>query len=182
MVGITLTPEQIHAAPPEVRHWLEQQVAALFAQSPKEAPHAAPPHLAQCTPGEAEAVLEQIENVLPVVSVFFELGRETASTPLQGMRAFRLADILRHTRLESTSQVVDCLEVINDALRRVRGDPTATICAFDREGRCYVAEATMHAVLAVWRGIVASHALQTPAAEPVGASLPPRVVPVVQAE
>ena len=80
----------------------------------------------QITPGDAQAVLEQIEDILPVVSVFFELGRENAGVPVQGMRVFRLPEILRHTRLESAAQVIECLDVINDALRHVpprsRGD------------------------------------------------------------
>ena len=172
MVGISLTAEQIRAAPPEVRHWIEQQFAGLFAPAVEEHPHAEPRHLAQITPGDAQAVLEQIEDILPVVSVFFELGRENASVPVQGMRVFRLPEILRHTRLESVSQVVECLDVINDALRHVRRDPEAMICAVDREGRCFVAEATTHSVLTLWQGIVASRALQMPA-KPVAAQAIP---------
>ena len=42
------------------------------------------------------------------------------------------------------SQVIECLDTINDALRHVRHDPEAMICAVDREGRCFVAEATSH--------------------------------------
>src|SRR5580698_3520679 len=82
MVGISLTAEQIRAAPPEVRHWVEQQFAGLFAPAVEEHPHAEPRRLAQITPGDAQAVLEQIEDILPVVSVFFELGRENASVPV----------------------------------------------------------------------------------------------------
>lgn len=169
MVGITLTAEQIRAAPPEVRHWIEHEMAALFATPPAQEAHAAQPHLAQCTNGEAQAILEQIEDLLPVVSVFFELGRESASVPVQGMRTFRLTEIVRHTRLETTEQVLESLELINEALRRVRGDPEAAICAFDREGRCYVTEATSRAVLNLWRGIVAGHAL---GAQPAAAAAP----------
>jgi len=163
MLGISLTAEQIRGAPPEVRHWLEQQVAGMFAPVAEEAPHPATPHLALLNPGDAQAVLEQIEDILPVVSVFFELGREHASTLVEGTRVFRLQEILRHTRLESVSQVIECLDVINDALRHVRRDPEAMICAVDREGRCFVAEATSHAILTLWQGIVASRALQMPA-------------------
>lgn len=162
MVGISLTAEQVRAAPPEVRHWLELQCAAMFAPAEEAKPHAEPRRLAQVTPGEAQALLEQIEDILPVVSVFFELGRENASVAAQGMRVFRLPEILRHTRLESVSQVIECLDTINDALRHVRHDPEAMICAVDREGRCFVAEATSHAVLTLWQGIVASRALQMP--------------------
>ncbi len=98
-----------------------------------------------------------------MVSVFFELGRENASVAVQGMRVFRLSEVLRHTRLESVGQVIECLDVINDALRHVRHDPEAMICAVDREGRCFVTEATSQAILTLWQGIVASRALQMPA-------------------
>ena len=108
-------------------------------------------------------MLEQIEDILPVVSVFFELGRENAGVPVQGVRVFRLAEMLRHTRLESAAQVVQCLDVINDALRHVRQDPDALICAVDRDGRCFASEVTSHSVLTLWQGIVASRALQMPA-------------------
>jgi hypothetical protein len=172
MVGITLTAEQIRAAPPDVRHWIEQQVAAMFEPLVGEGPQTASPHLASCTTGDAQAVLEQIQDLLPVVSVFFELGRDGASVPVQGMRAFRLTDILRHTRLESVDQVMECLELINEALRRVRGDPNGAICAFDHEGRCYVSEATVRAVLALWQGIVASHELRPDVAGAAPASRP----------
>lgn len=173
MVGITLSAEQIRAAPPEVRHWIEQQVAATFApQAAAEEAHSAPPHLAAITAGEAQAILEQVEDLLPVVSVYFELGRESASVPVQGMRAFRLGDMLRHTRLDRTEQVIEALELLNDALRRVRRDPEAVLCAFDREGRCYVSEATSHAVLTLWRGIVAEHALGGQQTAPAGETAP----------
>ncbi len=61
------------------------------------------------------------------------------------------------------AQVVQCLDVINDALRHVRQDPDALICAVDRDGRCFASEVTSHSVLTLWQGIVASRALQMPA-------------------
>jgi hypothetical protein len=175
MVGITLTPEQIRAAPPEVRHWIEQQVAALFAQSPADAP-AVSQALAACSIEEARAILAQIQDLLPVVSVFFELGREAAGAVGPGVRALSLADIQRHTRLRSPEQVMQCVTVINQVLSGLRHDPQAMICAFDQQGRCFVADATSRSILALWHDIVASHALQPvakadpepiPVAEPV---------------
>ena len=165
MVGITLTAEQIRSAPPEVRHWLEQQIAALLSPLPAQPPHPGP-RLVSCSRQELQAVLARIQNLLPVVSVFFELGREVASVPVQGMRALRLPDILRHTRLQSVDQVVECLEVITDVLRRLRGDQQAMLCAVDRDGRCYVAEETAANILALWQDIVAAGALQPGPAEP----------------
>lgn len=164
MIGISLTAEQVRAAPPEVRHWIEQQVAAVFAPSDEAPPDQR--HLAPLSPGDAQALLEQIEDILPVVSVFFELGREAGSVPVQGMRVFRLPEIMRHTRLQSVAQVIECLDVINDALRHVRQDPAAAVCGVDREGRCFVAEATSHAILTLWQGIVAGRGLQTPGSAP----------------
>ena len=160
MIGISLTAEQIRAAPPEVRHWIEQQIVAIFAPAAEMPPEQR--HLASLTPGDAQALLEQIEDILPVVSVFFELGRETASVPVQGLRVFRLPDIMRHTRLQSVAQVIECLDVINDALRNVRKDPEALVCGVDREGRCFVAESTSHAIFTLWQGIVAARGLQAP--------------------
>lgn len=159
MVGITLSAEQIRAAPPEVRHWLEQQIAALLSPLPVQPPHPGP-QLAHCSRQELQTILTQIQNLLPVVSVFFELGREAASVPVRGMRSLRLTDILRHTRLQTVDQVVECLEVIADVLRRLRGDDDVMLCAVDRDGSCYVAEETAGNILALWRDIVAARALQ----------------------
>jgi hypothetical protein len=41
MIGITLTSEQIRAAPPEVRRWIERQVMASFSQQQIQAPEEA---------------------------------------------------------------------------------------------------------------------------------------------
>ena len=49
-------------------------------------------------------MLSLVQGMLPVVSVFFELGREAASVPVHGMRAFSIADILRHVRLQGPSR------------------------------------------------------------------------------
>jgi hypothetical protein len=172
MIGITLSSEQIRSAPPEVRQWLEQQIAALLTPLPVATPHPGP-QLVACSRQELRAVLEQIQTLLPVVGVFFELGREAASVPVQGMRALRLADILRHTRLQSTDQVVECLELITDALRRVRDEPAVMLCAVDREGNCYVAEKTAANILGLWHEIVGEQALQPPPAMPAQAADPP---------
>src|ERR1700722_11850259 len=76
MVGITLSPEQVRAAPPEVRHWLEQQIAeTLGFQRPTPAVETAR-HLVGCAPEALRAALGLIQHILPVASVFFELARE----------------------------------------------------------------------------------------------------------
>jgi hypothetical protein len=116
------------------------------------------------------AILTQIQNLLPIVSIFFELGREHAGvTAGQGIRSLSLADIQRHTRMRSPEQVVQCVDVINQVLGGLRHDPQATICAFDEQGRCFVAEATAQSIRSLWHDIVAERGLEaTPPAEPHG--------------
>lgn len=167
MVGLTLSAEQIRAAPPEVRRWLEQEIAGTLGFEPPA--HAMRPpelHLVGASLEEARALLAAIQGLLPVVAVFFELGREAAATPSPGVRAFRMTDILRHTRLSAPEQVLAALEVINDMLRRLRNDTEAVLAAADGRGVCFVAEVTAQNVLRLWQEIVAERALSAPAAAP----------------
>ncbi len=170
MVGITLAPEQIRNAPPEVRHWLEQQVAQTLALRGMEAPLAIPPHLVACTPEQVAAILAQITGMLPAVAVFLELGREPAGATPDGLRVLRLADIARHARLPTLDLVLESLGVIDAALRRATGDAEATLYVLDREGHCFVAEATARSIVAVWQGILRGG----PPSPPVAPS-PPQV-------
>jgi hypothetical protein len=158
MAGITLSVDEIKAAPPEVRRWLELQMMRALGVPPTPAAAGAPA-LVGCNAEEARDMLALVQGMLPVVSVFFELGREAASVAVHGLRAFRVADILRHTRLQSPDQVVQCLDVLTQALRRVRGEPGAAFFALDDQGHCLVAEATMRSVLRLWQEIVAQRGL-----------------------
>jgi hypothetical protein len=164
MIGITLSPEQVRAAPPEVRRWLEHEINVTFGLAAPE--HAAAEALATrligCNPDEVTGMLELVQSMLPVVSVFFELGREAASTPVHGLRAFRLADLMRQARLSSPQQVIECLDVLTAALRRARGDSQALFYLLDERGHCLVAEPTMRSVLQVWQAIVAEPGLNVP--------------------
>ena len=104
MVGITLLPEQIRTAPSEVRKWLEHELLVSLGVQPPAAQSAAP-HLVACGVEEAAQVLSLIQGMIPVVNVFFELGRDGASVGIAGLEAFRLVDILRHTRLQNLSLI-----------------------------------------------------------------------------
>ena len=122
-----------------------------------------PQSLAACSIEEARAILAQIQDMLPVVSVFFELGRDQGAGAGPGLRAFSLPDLQRHAKLRAPEQVVQCLDVINQVLGALRQDPKAQLSVLDPQGRCFVADATSHAILALWHDIVASRAL-----EPIG--------------
>ena len=156
MVGITLTPEQLRSAPLDVRRWIERELAASLGLRPGEvsAAQPQPEHLVACTLEEAAAVLSLIQGMFPVVNVFFELGRQGASVGSEGLEAFRLADILRHTRLQNMSQVTAFLDIINQAVRRVRADPAATLYVLDSRGDCIVAAQTQQNVSRLWRQVI----------------------------
>lgn len=176
MVGITLAPEQIRAAPPEVRHWLEQQIAQTLGLQRQAEPVAVPPRLVACTPEQAGAILAQIQGMLPVVAVFLELGREQGGLTTEGLRAFRLMDIARHARLPSVEAVLEALSVIDTALRRAIGDAEATLYALDPQGHCFVADATSRSILALWQGMVTGGQFVPRAGAAPAPAMPPAVI------
>jgi hypothetical protein len=164
MVGVTLSPEQIRNAPPEVRRWLEQELLASFGlQQP--ATEAGVPQLASCDVEEAAAILSLIQGMLPVVNVFFELGREGISVAGEGLTAFRVTDILRHTRLQGPDQVIACLDAISAAARRIRGDAHAAFYGLDSRGYCFIATQTRRSILHVWQQIIAARDLDVASVE-----------------
>lgn len=154
MVGITLSADEIHKAPPEVRRWLEQQVGAVFGPSQEPTLHPPGRHLAGCSPEQAQAVLSMIQGMLPVVGVFFALGREPVAMGAHGLLALRLDDIARHTHLQAPEQVVRCLETIDAAFQRVSGQPDAALTALDDAGHCVLADTTARRIRALWHEIV----------------------------
>ena len=155
MVGITLTPEQIKSAPLEVRDWLEHEVAASLGFG-GAIDLATPQRLATCTLQEAEAVYASVSGMFSVVNVFFELGREGATIVQGGLEAFRLADILRHTRLSDMRTLLGCLELVDQTFREIRKDDDAALFALDRRGYCIVATETRHSILSLWIQLLAA--------------------------
>jgi hypothetical protein len=165
MVGIALTPEQIRTAPPDVRRWLEQELAKTLglrpAQSESPRSQARHEHLVACSVDEAASILRLVQGMLPVVNVFFELGRHSANLPDEGLAAFRLTDMLHHTRLQTLDQIIECLRIINEAVQQVRSDPDATLYALDQYGDCYVAAQTQQSILRLWLQVVGGQVQRT---------------------
>lgn len=157
MIGITLTSEQIRNAPTEVRRWIEREVMTSLGLQPAPADGGEPEgeHLAVCSAEQARTVLAQIQGVLPVVNVFFELGRQGAIFGQPNVEAYRLLDIAHHTRLPDVSQVVACLDIINQAFSNARGDVTAKFCGIDRDGHCLIAMETQQNILRLWQKVIA---------------------------
>ncbi|MFO1111674.1 MAG: hypothetical protein U1E61_21080 [Bradyrhizobium sp.] len=157
MTGITLSIEQIRAAPPEVRRWIEHEVIAALgiAAAPPAAQPAPASHLVACSAEDISAVLERIQGFLPAVNILFEFSRPGISIGQPPVMPFRLLDILHHTRLSNIGQVIECLEAINRALAEVRGDPAARFCGFDHEGHCLIRPETQASIAAVWQDMTA---------------------------
>lgn len=158
MIGITLSSEQVRNAPADVRRWIEREILTSMGQQPEpedsSKTHTA--HLAACSEQDVEAILSQIQGVLPAVNVFFEFGRQGATVGQPNIEAFRLLDIAHHARLQNVAQVLSCLDLINRALERVRDDADAQFCAFDREGHCFIRLETQQNILRIWQKVIAS--------------------------
>lgn len=153
MIGITLSIEQIRAAPPEVRRWIEHEVIAALGMA-AAAPAAPPPsvnHLVACSRDDVAAVLARIQDYLPAVNVMFEFSRPGISMGQPPLMQFRLMDILHHARLANIDQVIECLDILNRALADARNDPSVRFCGFDHEGHCLIAPQTQVSVAAVWQ-------------------------------
>ncbi|MBX5452874.1 MAG: hypothetical protein K6U10_02935 [Acidobacteriia bacterium] len=158
MVGITLSPEQIRQAPPEVRRWLSAQIASTLGLYEGESlPQPPERHLVACTLEEARAVLSLIQGHLAVVNVFFELSRDPVAVLPQGIRVLRLEDMLRHSRLTALDQLLASLEILNNAVQRVRGEPEATLTAVHNEGYCLVADVTARSISILWEEFLGTH-------------------------
>jgi hypothetical protein len=159
-----------------VRRWLEQELLASFGlQQPTTEPDA--PQLAAYSVDEASAMLSLMQGMLPVVNVFFELGREGISVDAEGLVAFRLTDILRHTRLQTLEQVIACLDTISEAARRVRGVSDAPFYGLDNRGHCFISAQTQRSILHVWQQIIAARSLDTSRAPVAGPEFAMPVIP-----
>jgi hypothetical protein len=161
MVGIVLSAEQVKAAPPPVRRWLEQQVAADLAPAPLELPEPPaeafdPARIAACSLPEVLEIFERIRHDGLACRVFLEFGQEPAAalhpSPLY---ALDIADSVGDTGITDGNQLVACLNLINSALQVVRADPDATLFAFDGNGRCYIHELTHRALHLLRRDLLA---------------------------
>jgi hypothetical protein len=92
MTSFTFSLEQLKAAPPEVRRWIEHEISAALGvlgrldQGPS---HAHDASLAACTPEEALQMFEAIKDNFLLSQVFFELAREAHQVAAQHRRFTR---------------------------------------------------------------------------------------------
>lgn len=178
MVSFTFSEDEVRAAPPEVRHWIEARLASALGSRPgAETRPSTPEHgtLADCSPEEMAEILKLISENMLVTRVFFELARDAANGPrVAPYHALDLAEIQRHAQLAEPQQLFGCLGAINQALQSVRGDPEVVMFGFDDAGHLYLHEATHRSIRQIWAQLVQAHsAVMRPAAE----TGPPGFVP-----
>jgi hypothetical protein len=175
MMSFTFSVDQVKSAPPEVRRWIEREVAAALGALERPASDPSHPHasaLAGCTPREAAEVYELIKGNFLLCQVFFELARETpGSRGAAPLHALGLAEMLRHTRLADGDRLVDCFTAINQAFRTIRNDPEASLFGFDQYGQVWIHQTTHDSIRELWEGLF--HGRQPMAGEPAVAATEP---------
>ncbi len=139
MIGITISREKLAAAPAEVRHWIEKEMAAMLGVIARAGHDPAPLEIAACSAEDVASIFELIKADCLACDVFFELGRYLGGALAgQPFHAARIGDILRHTRLDNSDRLLACFEAINAAFRTVRRDGQATMLGLDQAGHVYV--------------------------------------------
>ena len=161
MVGITLSPEQIRAAPPEVRRWIEQEVLHMLRLGPEieresaeDAARQAPPHIIACTPDDAAHILTIIRQVPSAVAVYLELGRDPGIGGQNGMRVLRLADLQRHARLPDMRQLLEAMTAITAAFNGLPHESGAMLFGIDERGLCIISEQSQHSIAQLWHTLL----------------------------
>ncbi len=142
MVGFTFSAEEISAAPPEVRRWIESQIVKALGsgkgrdESPSRIEAGS---LAQCSLDDAIQIFRLISRMLPVVQVFFELGRDShLLTDPPSLHCLNLDEMQRHLQFSEPRLLAECLGVINQAFEQVRNDPQISLFATDDRGHIFI--------------------------------------------
>lgn len=158
MTSFTFTPEQLRAAPPEVRRWIVQEIVQALAAAERPAHDASQVQvasLAVCTAEEALHVFELVRSNFLITQVFFELARDAAPGPrVPPLHPLNTGDILRHTRLTHSDGLIECLSAINEAFRQIRRDPDTSLFGFDGYGHVYIHETTHLSIRRLWEQLV----------------------------
>lgn len=165
MVSFTFSAEQVKAAPPEVRRWMESEIIrALAGDSREGAPAMAESAeglgqaLAAGTAQEMQETFKRIDSNAIIARVFFELARDSSLQPgALPFHVVNLVEVMRHLHLVEAQQVLTCLDAINQAFQQIRRDPQASLFALDEAGHIYLHQLTYHAIRQVWQQLVAAH-------------------------
>jgi len=154
MTSFTFSIEQVRSAPPEVRRWIEREIAAALAALSKAEHDPSQVHaaaVAACMPEEVVQLFELIKGNFLLSQVFFELACETpGNRGGPSLYALGLVDMLRHTRLADGDRLVDCFNAINQAFQTIRNEPEANVFGFDQYGRVWIHPMTHDSIRELW--------------------------------
>jgi hypothetical protein len=151
LTSFTFSAEQLRSAPLEVRERIVKQTTADLLALAEAAP-APPQHateLAACTPEEAARLFAAIRDDVPTAQVLLELGRERPTGTIPPFVALNIAELSRQTRLPE-ERVLDCFQVIDSALREIRGSREAALFGFDEDNRIYLHQETYRSNRLLW--------------------------------
>ena len=161
MTSFTFSIEQVRSAPPEVRRWIEREIAAALAALSKAEHDPSQVHaaaVAACMPEEVVQLFELIKGNFLLSQVFFELARETPNSHgAASLYPISIADVLRHTRLGDGDRLVDCFTAINRAFQSIRNDPEATLFGFDQYGHVFIHQTTHDNIRQLWEQLFGTH-------------------------
>jgi hypothetical protein len=165
MTSFTFSAEQVRSAPPEVRRWMDNEIAkALGSQAHSEHDPSTMQAgaLAAATVEEVAQIFNLISDNFLLTQVFFELARETPlAHGLPSLHGLNLNDMQRHVQLDDVRQLLECLNVIGQALQRVRDDAAATLFARDEQGHIYIHGISYQNIRKLRAQLVAEHSSAT---------------------
>ncbi len=165
MTSFTFSAEQVRSAPPEVRRWMENEIAKALgsqAHSEHDPSKLQAGALAAATVDEVAQIFNVISDNFLLTQVFFELARETPLAHVSpSLHGLNLNDMRRHVQLDDAHQLLECLNVINQALQQVRNDATATLFARDEQGHIYIHETSYRNIRKLREQLVAKHSSAT---------------------
>jgi hypothetical protein len=179
MTSFTFSAEQVKSAPPEVRRWMENEIAKALGLQPRfehDSSKMQANALAACTIEEAAQIFSLISGNFLVTQVFFELARETnVAQSIPSLHALSLGDMQRHVQLSDGHMLIECLNVINQALQKARNDGAASLFATDDFGHIYIHETTYQNIRRLREQLVLAHSPEG-LSQPAGTSgfMPPR--------
>ncbi|HTW87012.1 MAG TPA: hypothetical protein VMD75_03295 [Candidatus Binataceae bacterium] len=181
MTSFTFSPEQVRSAPPAVRQWIANEIAAdlrALMEAHQEHP-GHPAELAACSPDEALQVFESIRGDFATAQIFLELARAPIVNGNPSLHALGIADIMHHTRL-TESRLVECFTIIDQVFQQVCKNHDATLFGFDQVGHVYINEATHRSIHILWERLIQMQPpvmAATPVASPPIGFTPPHVGP-----
>jgi hypothetical protein len=161
MTSFTFSAEQVRSAPSAVRRWMENEIVkalgspARLEHDPSKMETSA---LAECTIDELAQIFNLISGNFLVTQVFFELARETPlAHSVPSLHCIDLEDAQRHMQVDDGRLLFECLNVINQALQRVRNDPAASLFASDNQGHVYIHESSYRSIRRLREQLLPAH-------------------------